>query len=83
MASPHALSLSRKVAVANISSRHLVSQLLLRRITYLSGVANRSGVCAWGVGPRFRPLIPSWTLMLCVPGPGHACPASFPAGGTL
>lgn len=80
LASPHALSLSRKVAVAKISSRHLIQTVFTPTYHELSGLASRSGVGAWGVGPRFRPRIPSWTLMLCVPGLGLACLTSFPAG---
>lgn len=59
LASPHALSLSRKVAVAKISSRHLIQTVFTPTYHELSGLASRSGVGAWGVGPRFRPRIPS------------------------
>lgn len=71
----------QRVAVAKISSRHPLIVVLLVRITFLSGVANRRGVFAWGVGPRFRPRIPFQTLMLYVLGLGLACPDASQRGG--
>lgn len=84
LASPHALSLMRRVAVAKLSSRHPSFFTVFTPTDHvLSDVANRSGVFAWGVGPRFRPLPPFRTHMLHVPGLGPACLACFPAVRTF